>query len=45
MSISFGVSINGYEQIPIVISRTFPKCNRVVIVGVEELSKFFRDST
>ena len=45
MSISFGVSINRYEQRPVAASGTFPKHNRVVVVGTEELPKFFRDGS
>ena len=45
MSISFGISVNKYEQRPVAVTRTFTKCNRVIVVGTEELSKFFRDGS
>jgi len=45
LSISFGVSVNEYEQRLVAASGIFPKCNRVVVVGTEELPKLFRDSS
>jgi len=39
----FGVFVNGFEEWPVTMTRTFSELNQVVFVHNEEPSEFFED--